>query len=119
MKTLNLAVCLLAGAVAVSVLAGQAEKKVIGSISVKDKSAILMASLAKLTVDEAIRIVQGKVEGKIVSTKLENEDGFLVYTVRFVKNGLTHEAIVDAGDGKILAVNPDDNKNSGDDDDDE
>ena len=66
-----------------------------------------LAKLATVSRDEAIRIAQTAAKGKVIEAAVENEDGNLIYNVE-VKNGEeTKEVIVDAGNGKVLAVHAD------------
>ncbi len=60
-------------------------------------------SSAKIGVTDVTKVIKGKSLGKILSVKLENENGNLVYIAEVVKNDQTTDIIVDAGNGKILA----------------
>lgn len=60
-------------------------------------------SSAKIGVTDVTKVIKGKSLGKILSVKLENENGNLVYIAEVVKNDQTKDIIVDAGNGKILA----------------
>jgi uncharacterized membrane protein YkoI len=66
-----------------------------------------LAKQATISREEAIRIAQGAVKGKLIEAALENEDGNLVYNVEIKNGDETKEVIVDAGNGKVLAVNVD------------
>jgi uncharacterized membrane protein YkoI len=66
-----------------------------------------LAKLATVSREEAIRIAQGAAKGKVIETSLENEDGNLVYNVEVKSGDETREVIVDAGNGKVLAVSVD------------
>ena len=66
-----------------------------------------LAKRATISREEAVRIAQTAAKGKVIEAAVENEDGNLVYNVE-VKNGEeTKGVIVDAGNGKVLAVNAD------------
>jgi uncharacterized membrane protein YkoI len=83
-------------------------------VPAKLESEAALQKLAKVTREDAARIAQGSAPGTVVETKLENEDQNLVYTVEISSGGKTSEVIVDAGNGKVLAVNPDtDGENDG------
>lgn len=84
--------------------ASEHEAKVKGSISSKGVSQSEFPKLAKISAEKATIIAREKVPGSVLSVGLENEDGFLVYSVNIAgqKSGV-HEIIVDAGNGKILA----------------
>jgi uncharacterized membrane protein YkoI len=66
-----------------------------------------LAKRATISREEAVRIAQGAAKGKVIEAAIENEDGNLVYNVEVKSGGETKEVIVDAGDGKVLAVNAD------------
>ena len=61
-----------------------------------------------LTFDQAVEHALERVRGTLLKVELENEDGFLVYSVEVVgaDRSIT-EVMVDAGSGKILAMEPD------------
>jgi Peptidase propeptide and YPEB domain len=68
-----------------------------------------LQSLAKITPQEAKKIAEDKVGGTADKVQLENEGGNLVYAIDIGKK----EVLVDAGNGKILQVQ---NDNESDDD---
>jgi uncharacterized membrane protein YkoI len=76
-------------------------------VPAKLENGTALQKLAKITREDAARIAQGSAPGTVVETKLENEDQNLVYTVEVSSGGKTSEVIVDAGNGKVLAVNAD------------
>ena len=66
------------------------------------------ASLAKLTVQQAINAAVSRQSGTVLRMELQNEDGFLVYNVELVSpDKKVHEIKVDAGDGSILRIDVD------------
>ena len=75
------------------------------SPKLEDENAL--AKRATVSREEAIRIAQTAVKGKAIETAIENEDGNLVYNVEVESGEETKEVIVDAGNGKVLAVNAD------------
>ena len=75
------------------------------SPTLEDENAL--AKRATVSREEAIRIAQTAVEGKVIETAIENEDGNLVYNVEVTSGEETKEVIVDAGNGKVLAVHAD------------
>jgi uncharacterized membrane protein YkoI len=99
----------------------EAKPKWTGSIRVEGKhTEAELKQMAKITAAEAARAALAAVAGKAadkkaVETELEVEHGFLVYEVEVRVNGQggEHEVIVDAGNGKVLAQEVED-----DDDDD-
>lgn len=61
--------------------------------------------IAKVKMDEAVKVAIEKVPGEVLSANLEKEDGVLVYEVEiFDKSGVRHEVLVDAESGKIAKV---------------
>jgi len=76
-------------------------------------------SSAKIGVEKVVQIIKDKSLGKILSIKLENENGNLVYKAEVLKNNQMTDIIVDAGDGKILASILDKKDSDDDEDDDE
>lgn len=65
-------------------------------------------ALAKLTPAQAVQKALGAVQGQVLNTRLENENGFLVYGVEVVAaDKAIVDVKVDAGSGKVLAVNRD------------
>ena len=66
------------------------------------------ASLAKLTVQQAITAALSRQSGTVLRVELQNEDGFLVYNVELASaDKKVHEIKVDAGDGSILRIDVD------------
>lgn len=74
---------------------------------------------AKITTEDVIKVVKDKFTGKILSVKLENENGNLVYIAEVFKNNQITDIVVDAGDGKILASGVDKKDSNDDEDNDE
>lgn len=66
-----------------------------------------LANLARISVEDALRIASASASGKVVEIALENEDGNLVYGVEISGAAGATEVIVDAGDGRILSSAPD------------
>lgn len=60
-------------------------------------------SSAKIDVADATKAVKENFSGTIISTKLENENGNLVYVSEVLDKNQITDVIVDAGNGKILA----------------
>jgi uncharacterized membrane protein YkoI len=66
------------------------------------------ASLAKLTIQQAINAAVSRQSGTVLRVELQNEDGFLVYNVELASaDKKVHEIKVDAGDGSILRIDVD------------
>jgi uncharacterized membrane protein YkoI len=84
--------------------------EVTDEVSDKQESAQL-APLAKITADDAKKIAIGAVDvnivGEVTDVELENEDGNVVYAVEFTKNGVETDVKLDAGNGKILKIESD------------
>jgi len=82
-----------------------AEVKIVGTISTDGFPSTKYTSLAKISMPDAVGKALEKVNGKVSEAALENEDGFLVYSIEIVTPGNKRsEVLVDAGDGRILAV---------------
>ena len=66
------------------------------------------ASLAKLTVQQAINAAVSHQGGTVLRTELQNEDDFLVYNVELVSaDKKVYEIKVDAGNGSIRRIDVD------------
>ncbi len=63
-----------------------------------------LKALAKINKDEAETAALKLVEGKIEKVRLENEDGYVVYNVKVKYKGDELEVLVDAGNGKVVAI---------------
>lgn len=78
-----------------------------------DDSDRTMARLARLTSSEAARIAVRALPGKVTSTRLDDENGYLVWNVEVVSPDHQEvEFMIDAGNGRLLAA-----ENEGDDED--
>lgn len=67
-----------------------------------------LARHAKLPAEEAERIATERIPGTVLFTELEESDGYLVYEVLLRdEQGRTHEMHVDAGDGRVLEIDRD------------
>ena len=86
------------------------EKAIHGTIQLPNegKQEAAQASLAKLTVQQAIDAAVSRQSGTVLRVELQNEDGFLVYNVELASaDKKVHEIKVDAGDGSILRIDVD------------
>ncbi len=64
----------------------------------------MLRKLARVSEKDAIRTATGKAAGaKYLGTELENEDGNLIYEVKFAAGKQEREIVIDAGNGKVLA----------------
>jgi uncharacterized membrane protein YkoI len=75
-----------------------------------------LQKLAGITREQAVQIAQGAAPGTVVESDLENEDQNLVYTVEVSNAGTISEVTIDAGNGKVLGVQPDGDDEAGDND---
>ncbi len=79
-----------------------------GSIAIPENySDDNLSSLAKISPAQATSIVLSNASfasGKVLNVTLENENGYLVYSVEVLVNNVTYQVKVDAGNGKILWV---------------
>jgi len=72
-----------------------------------------LASLAKITAEQAKAAALKKVLGTVVKTDLEDENGNLVYSVKIKTPTGKQEAKVDAGNGQVLLLEAADDKEVG------
>jgi hypothetical protein len=79
-------------------------KSVAGTIRIGSHPEEDFPSLTQLTMDQAIQKALYAVQGKVLKTALENENGFLVYSVEVVTpEDTTMRIEVDAGSGEVLS----------------
>lgn len=64
----------------------------------------MLASLAKITPQQAEQAALANVSGKVVKISLDNENGCLVYSVEIKTNAGIVEVKVDAGNGSVLYI---------------
>ena len=95
-------------------LAGTADTKMSGdsahsgTVRIENHTEAEFPSMAKITADQALAKAMAEVHGKVLKMELEGEDGFLVYELELVTADKSiKEVKVDAGSGKILAVEAD------------
>ena len=115
---MNVKKVLLAASVALVVLVGagvayassnsasekEADESYKGSVSVAGENESSLQKLAKIDQAAAQRAALEAVPGKVHETELEASDnGYLVYDIEIAgKDGKEHEVTVDAGNGKVL-----------------
>jgi uncharacterized membrane protein YkoI len=75
------------------------------SVTVPDPEPANLASLAKITAEDAkVKALTGQPDGTtVIEVELENEDGCLVYGVELSDGS---EVTIDAGNGEVLQVEP-------------
>jgi len=79
-----------------------------GTIRLNRQAEADFPALAKLTFDQAVQKALEAVQGQVLKTELEDENGFLVYGVEVVTaDKAIMDVKVDAGSGKILAMDRD------------
>ena len=79
-----------------------------GTISVENRSEADFPALVTLSPDQAVQKALAASNGSVLKTELEDENGFLVYNVEVVSpEKRIVEVKVDAGSGKILAMEKD------------
>jgi uncharacterized membrane protein YkoI len=82
-----------------------------GSIQINNKDEAQLAEMAKISLDSAMKEALKQVQGKVLRVELENENGYLVYGVEIAKpDRQIVDVKVDAGNGKILKINQDNNE---------
>jgi uncharacterized membrane protein YkoI len=109
LAALVLAVCVAipgAAAMAANHRDGKSEPQYHSSIQVPRglESEAALQKLAKISLEDAVRIAQGAAAGTVTESGIENEDQNLVYTVEVRNASSTSEVVVDAGNGRVLAV---------------
>jgi uncharacterized membrane protein YkoI len=96
-----------------STMQGASTGKVIGSVQTNETDEMALAPLAKIKLTDAMKVAQPKAQGKIISAKLDNQNGYLVYNIRSFKDGQISQTFVDAGNGKLISTSLDSNTTTG------
>jgi uncharacterized membrane protein YkoI len=79
-----------------------------GTIRIEKQTEAEFPSMAKISIDQAVERALASVQGQVLKTELEDENGFLVYDVEVVSaSKAIMEVKVDAGSGKVLAMEKD------------
>jgi uncharacterized membrane protein YkoI len=79
-----------------------------GSIPIDHRMESQFPDLAKIDYIEAVRAALAECKGKALKVELENENGFLVYSVDVVTpDNSIMDVKVDAGSGAVLAMDRD------------
>ncbi len=79
-----------------------------GTIQITTQSESEYPVMAKITMDQAMQTALKTVQGQILKVKIDDENGFLVYSVEVVAPDNTiMEVMLDAGSGKVLAMHKD------------
>lgn len=85
-----------------------------GTIRIDDQREADFPALARWTFDQAVQVAQTRVKGQVLKTDLRDENGFLVYEIELVKADKSIVDVkVDAGSGKILAMEQDNDDHDG------
>ena len=96
-----------------STMQGASTGKVLGSLPTTETDETALAPLAKIKITDALKVAQPKTTGKIISAKLDNQNGFLVYNIRSFNNGQVTQTFVDAGNGKLISTSLDSSSATG------
>lgn len=100
---------LISAMVTLAAVAAKSEPAIKGTISVGKVAIKDFPRLAKISMANAVAAAKEKVPGKDLSSNLEAEDGFLVFSVEIQKKSSEIvEVVVDAGSGSVLATNKED-----------
>jgi hypothetical protein len=76
-----------------------------GSVQVKQDDEKALIGRASVTSEEAARIAVTATKGKVLATKLDDENGYLVWEVEVLDpQGKEMELKIDAGNGRLLAA---------------
>jgi hypothetical protein len=79
-----------------------------GTIRIEKQAEADFPAMAKITLNQAVTEAMGAVQGQVLKTKLEDENGFLIYGVEVVTaDKAIVDVKVDAGSGKVLAMSRD------------
>jgi uncharacterized membrane protein YkoI len=79
-----------------------------GTIRIEKQTKAEFPSMAKISMAQAVERALASVQGQVLKTELEDENGFLVYDVEVVSaSKAIMEVKVDAGSGKVLAMEKD------------
>ena len=79
-----------------------------GTIRIEKQYESEFPSMAKISMDQAVRNALASVQGQVLKTELEDENGFLVYGIEVVPaDKSVVDVKVDAGTGRVLAMNRD------------
>ncbi len=114
---------LCAMAISLSGIAKESESKssIQGTLKVEKRSEAEFPGLAKIGLQEAMKIATENVNGKVLQAGLEKKNGYLVYSVEVVTaEKEIKELDIDAATGKVLSVKIDkaDNDKESEEDDD-
>ena len=76
-----------------------------GTIRIENQAEANFPALAKITMDQAVQKALASVQGQVLKTELEDENGFLVYGVEVVTaDKAIVDVKVDASSGNVLAM---------------
>ena len=79
-----------------------------GSIRIWEDYERLMAAKAILNLEAATDIARRAVPGKVLGSRLDDENGYLIWEVEVLGEGRQRlELKIDAGDGRLLAIDSD------------
>jgi len=78
-----------------------------GSIKITQDNEANYATLASVTIDQAVASALKTQPGKVIKAELENENGYLVWGVEVASNNQINEVKVDAQNAKILKIEKD------------
>jgi uncharacterized membrane protein YkoI len=79
-----------------------------GTIQIQKENEADFPTMARISPEQAVQQALNTVQGQVLKTELQNENGFLVYGVEVVTADKSiMEVKVDAGSGQVLAVDHD------------
>ena len=85
-----------------------------GSIQITGDDEAVQAEMTKISLDSAVSKALKAVPGKVLKVELENENGSLVYGVEIAKaDHQIADVKVDAGNGKVLKIDADQDNHEG------
>ncbi|MFW5489977.1 MAG: PepSY domain-containing protein [Desulfovibrio sp.] len=84
------------------------EQRIRGTIPVPEQTEAAYPDMAKISLNQAMQDAVNAVPGRVLKAGLDEEDGFLVYSVEVVGQDQTvTDMKIDAGSGKVLALHKD------------
>lgn len=76
-----------------------------GSIRMNDGNERARAAQARVSASDAVQIAMKALPGKVVESRLDEENGYLIWEVEVVNaQGQEAQLKIDAGDGRLLAA---------------
>lgn len=93
-------------AIAASVIAVGAAVNMAQASESKEKEAkeLKLFSQAKISLIEAVKIAEQKLDGKALEAELDDESNTVQFDIEILKDGKIHDVIVEGKTGKVMKV---------------